>query len=284
MIFTTCADNITDCDGHNVTLVAMNSTSFPCPVDNVNCESMTMNDLIRTRSASFRKICTNEFVFQSGSYDVKKINPSSLTLLASRDLVIWGQNNVTITCVDDSMIGLKGASNVTIREIQFQNCSISLETNKQTLHSVIVVTNSIFNSSRLILSGTDSNTLSAILQSINLINGSFTLKKADHVNITGQGSSRSITCTNSEFFLEFKPYGTIKLSDVKVHDCSSIVIKSRSKIVTFETNNTLFSNSCLKFEATRTRSSVDHDMLINMTNTKIKRCSCSLYSLFQSSI
>ena len=272
LILATYIDAITSdsCEGRSITCVAMNSTSCPCPVDNVSCRSVTMDELIKNSTAATRNTCSNEFLFQQGSYDAKKIGSKSLTFLAFKDLVIRGQDNVTITCIDDSTISLKRASNITIRELKFQACSISLVGS-----SIIIVTNSTFIDSRLTLNSAGRDTILAILQTIELINASLT--KGSRVNITGQGSA--IICTvDSLIFLEHKPQSTIKLSDVKVQDCSNILIRSRSSVVTFESNNASFNNSCLIFEPTRTRSSV-HNITITMTKTTVERCSCKFMQL-----
>ena len=265
------------CDGHNVTHVAM----FPCPVPdgNISCKSVTMNDLIATTKAATdnRNLCSNKVVFQQGSYEVKKINSRfrRLSLIASEDLVIRGQGNVTITCINDSTITLSSAFNIKIREIEFQACSITVETPKLKLKqrlsstgiNIVVVTNSTFYASHQILSDPNSKlniTLVAILQTVELINASLTLEKVDHINITGQ-----VMCTpDSKFILDLKAKGTIKLSDVKIQDCSNVIIRSRSSVVTFETNNALFENSCLIFEPTRTKSSV-HNIFVSFIRTKI---------------
>ena len=275
------------CDGHNVTHVAM----FPCPVPdgNISCKSVTMNDLIATTKAATdnRNLCSNKVVFQQGSYEVKKINSRfrRLSLIASEDLVIRGQGNVTITCINDSTITLSSAFNIKIREIEFQACSITVKTPKLKLKqrlsstgiNIVVVTNSTFYASHLILSDPNSKlniTLVAILQTVELINASLTLEKADHINITGQ-----VMCTpDSKFILDLKAKGTIKLSDVKIQDCSNIIIRSRSSVVTFETDNALFENSCLIFEPTRTKSSV-HNISITMTKTNVEQCSCKFMQL-----
>ena len=274
LILATYIDTINSdsCDDHSITYyVAMNPTSFPCPDIIIDCRSLTMDELIKTSTATTRNLCSNEVVFQEGSYDAKK----TLTFLASKDLIIRGQDNVTITCIDDSTISLSTASNIKIRELKFQACSISLVASRRSLSS-IVITNSIFNASRLSLDGADSDTLLATLQTIELINASLTLK-ADHVNITGQDSA-IICTTDSKFILEHKAQGAINLTKVKVQDCSNIVIKSRSKKVTFETNNTQFNNSCLTFEITRTKSHA-HDLYISMTDTTVERCSCKFMQL-----
>ena len=268
LILATYIDTITSssCDGHNITYVAMNSTSFPCPVDNiVSCRSVTMDELIKTSTAAARNLCSNDFLFQQGSYVAKRIGSKRLTFLAFKDLVIRGQDNVTITCIDDSTISLSKVSNITIRELKFHACSISLVGS-----SIIIVTNSTFIDSHLTLKSADSDTILATLQIIELINASLT--KGSRVNIAGQDSA--IICTvDSLIFLQYKPQSTIKISDVKVQNCSSILIRSRSSVVTFETNNATFNNSCLIFEPTRTRSSV-HNISIYMTNTTVERCSC----------
>ena len=285
LILATYINTITSssCDGHNVTHVAMNPTLFPCPVpdSDISCKSVTMNDLISTRITAIhnRIPCSNEVVFQQGSYEVKKINSrfSRLLLLASEDLVIQGQDDVTIICIDDSTIILSTASNIKIRKLKFQACSISLAASKRSLSSIFI-TNSIFNASRLSLVGSDSDTLLATLQTIELITTSLTLKKANHVHITGK-SSAIICTTDSNFILKSKAHGTVNLTDIKFQDCSNILIKSRSNIVTFETNNnTWFNNSCLIFESTRTRSST-HNLSIAMTKTNVERCSCKFLQL-----
>ena len=272
LILATYIDAITSdsCEGRSITCVAMNSTLCPCPVDNVSCRSVTMDELIKNSTAATRNTCSNDFLFQQGSYDAKKIGSKSLTFLAFKDLVIRGQDNVTITCIDDSTISLKRASNITIRELKFQACSISLVGS-----SIIIVANSTFIDSRLTLNSAGRDTILAILQTIGLINASLT--KGSRVNIGGQGSA--IICTvDSLIFLEHKPQSTIKVSDVKIQDCSNILIRSRSSVVTFESNNASFNNSCLIFEPTRTRSSI-HNITINMTKTTVERCSCKFLQL-----
>ena len=211
LILATYIDTITSdsCDGHSITYVAMNSSSFPCPDSIVGCRSLTIDELINTSTAATRNLCSNEVVFQEGSYDAKK----TLTFLASKDLIIRGQNNVTITCIDNSIISLKSASNFTIKEIEFRACSITVVTPKLKLKqrlsstSTVVVTNSTFNASHLTLKDPNSKqkkfsvTLVAILQTIELINASLTLEKADHINITGKDSA--IICTpDSKFILD----------------------------------------------------------------------------------
>ena len=287
LILATYIDTITSssCDGNSITYVAMNLTSFPCPDSIVGCRSLTMDQLIKTSTAATRILCSSEVIFQEGSYDAKK----TLTLLASKDLIIRGQNNVTITCIGNLTISLKSAFNITIKEIEFHTCSITVVTPKLKLKKrlsstgMVVVTNSAFNTSHLTLKDPNSKqnkfsvTLVAILQTIELINASLTLEKADHINITGKDSA--IICTpDSKFILDSKAQGTIKLSDIEVQDCRNIIIRSRSKIVTFETNNALFDNSCLLFEAIRTRSP-NHILSINMTMTKIEHCSCKFLQL-----
>ena len=151
LILATYIDTITSrfCDGHNITHVAMNPTSFPCSVSDsdISCKSVTMNDLISTRIAAThnRNPCSNKVVFQQGSYKIYSIYSifGRLSLLASEDLVIQGQDNVTITCIDDSTISLR-ASNIKIRELKFQACSIRLS-------SIVIVTNSTFIASHLTL-------------------------------------------------------------------------------------------------------------------------------------
>ena len=289
LILATYIDTITSysCDGSSITYVAMNSTSFPCPImaGNISCRSVTINELIIiSNTAATRNLCSNEVVFQEGSYIYEAKKRLSLIFLASEDLVVRGQNNVTITCISDSTISLSRAFNIKIREIEFQACSITLLTPKLMLKrrfsstSVnIVITNSIFNASNVLLNSANSDTLVAILQTIELINASLTLEKADHINVTGKDSA--IICTqDSKFILVSKAQGTIKLSDVKVQNCSNVIIQSRSKIVTFETNNASFKNSCLIFEPTRTKSFI-YNMFINMINATVERCSCKFMQL-----
>ena len=141
LILATYIDTITSdsCDGRSITYVGMNSSSFqnPCPDDIVSCRSVTVDELIKNSTAATRNTCSNDFLFQQGSYDAKKIESKNLTFLAFKDLVIRGQDNVTITCIDDSTISLSKASNITIRELKFQACSIDLMAS-----SIIIVTNS----------------------------------------------------------------------------------------------------------------------------------------------
>ena len=209
VIFTTYIDIITACDGRSITYVATNSTSFPCPVDVVNCTSLTMNELITNGTKVTHNTCSNEFLFQQGSYDAKEIH---LTFLTSEDLVIRG-HDVTITCINHSIIILRAsnikirglnfqactislvelwtwpglsitnelieASNIKIRGLKFQACSISLAA------SSMVITNSIFNASNL----TAHDILLATLQTIELIDASLKMEGGNQIRITGKGSS-----------------------------------------------------------------------------------------------
>ena len=269
VMLTTYIDIITACDGRSITYVATNSTSFPCPVDVINCTPSTMNELITNGTKVTRNTCSNEFLFQQGSYDAKKIESTGLRFL-SKDLVIRGQDDVTITCIDDSPIRMIKASNIKIRGLKFQACLISLMES----WPILSITNSIFNASDLRLHRVSSYML---LETIELINASLSVKRAEHIRITGKGSS--ITCkANSSLIFKSRSRGGIKVFDIKFQDCSNIVIESRSqsnsRVLPFTSNNnTWFNNSCLIFESAPPISYI-HNFSINMANTTVERCSC----------
>ena len=271
VIFTTNVDTMA-CDHHTIH-VAVNLTSFPCPVSAINCKSMILSEL--NDSSKTISQCSNKFVFQSGNHVVKR--GLSLSLTAKTEVIIWGEEDVTITCESESMIDIRSAPTITINNVHFQYCENVSVTSLKHTPAKIEIANSYFTASYLKLSGGNSETLVITVKNINFNGSSMTLMNANRVDISGQGSS--ITCVNTDFVLNVKPKGTIQLSDVKLYDCSNIKIHSKSMIVAIETYNSWFNNSCLKFEASRTNGDF-HRVLITMNKTKFEQCSCKSIQLF----
>ena len=264
---------------YNIIHIAMNSSSFPCSLNFTCCESVTLNTLMTQNRILFRKRNINEFVFQSGTHVVKKIKKyHPLSLIATKELIVWGQKGASISCADDSEIEIKTAFNITIGNITFWNCLNILATPSKPEHSIsnVKIINLNFTGSHLNVSNADGKMRVTAVKNINFINGSLTLAKVIYVEVKGKDSF--ITCENTDFFFDVKSQGEIQLSDIKLNGCSNITVNSRAKKITIETNNTWFNNSCLNFKATRTKSPF-HNISVSMINTKIEQCSCKFIQL-----
>ena len=274
------------CDGHNITHVALNSTSFPCPVSVVSCKSGTMNDLIATSTAASRKLCVNEVILQSGSYDVMKAGSRSLTLLASRDLVFWGHTDVTITCTDDSTISLSLAFNITVREIQFQTCSIALVTSPLHSSTRVEITKCTFSGSQLQIQASGKrlgNALFVTMDNVHAINSTIALSKSSSLTIRGYSRSNvAISCDKSQIFVDIAPQKAVIFNSVNIQDCKSIIFLSRTKSATIGISHSWFNNSCLSYIPTQTRSA-SHVASVTLINTTIEQCSCGYAMSFNGS-
>ena len=278
VIFAIHVEATVDCDHHTIHM-AVNSTSFPCPLSesDVNCNhSMTLKQLSGSKIRFYNK-CSNEFIFQPKAYVLER--RVTISFAATTELVVRGENT-SMMCEDDTKIIIKSALNITVSGIHFQYCTNILVIPSNEEHSSVVIANCRFTSTRFILGGTNKKLLQASLQNINLISGFLTFnsqKSGMLYNIIGQGSS--ITCENAPFIVHVKPRGIVRLLDVNFFNCNNIAFVTQSKQAEFQINNVSFYNSCLKFEAALTRSHF-HYIRISMIHTKVERCTCKFIQLF----
>ena len=204
---------------------------------------------------------------------MEEIEQGSLLLAASTDLLIWGQENVTIVCAVKTVIDIEAASNITISGIQFQNCRRVLVTISRLIYTTVEVANSNFTASHLRMSGANSETFVIVMKSIYFIDGALTLTKAHYVDVAGQSSS--ISCVNSKLNVYVLAPG-VNISNIKFQGCNNINVRLKSRRVPIEIYSAWFSNSCLNFHANKTKS----DILITMKMTKFEQCSCKSVQFF----
>ena len=255
---------------YNIILVPLNhSSSFSCLMKVVvNCSNSTVDD-IATNHEHYYNDWSNTFIFQSGTHIIpKRVKNRLFSLAAKHDLIILGQGNVTMRCVNGSSVSIKTAINITISNIHFLDCECNFIPGKDDVIHVITIqfTALKFSNSTLILNKKLKPDKKA---------GKVKYSPRIHVlAIKGQDSSKvSVTCLNSSLIINTLPQSTLKLSNMQIQNCSSIKLYSRTKNVSIKIFQTQFTNSCLEYQADLTNSDL-HLAQLNITKAKFEWCSC----------
>lgn len=257
---------------YNTILVPLNySSSFSCLMkDILNCSNWTVND-ISTNRVHYQTCFSNTFIFQSGTHNVMdQVENRQLSLAAKNDLIIQGQDNVIIKCINGSSVTIKTAIYITISDIHFLDCDCNIITSREkNVHVVIKFTNLKFSNSSLILNKRTNKGGNKVKQDLHI-----------HVAIKGQSSSNvSVTCLNSNLLINTLPQGTLTLSDMQIQNCSNIKLYSKTKNASIQIFQTRFTNSCLEYKADLTNSD-SHSAQLNIKKAKFEWCYCGPIRVF----
>ena len=258
----------------NITfMVALNSTSFDCPIDATECYNVTINELI-TCNKSEHKV----YVFQSGTHSLSK----NLSLnFASNQLAMKGQVNARVNCDHEGLRIQITAPNVSISSLQFLNhCNIEVLNSDRTY---VEITNCTLSNSSLRIKATRGKqycALTTVMDNVYLVNSNLTLDKSNNLTVMGYGTSDvAISCTNSRFYINIAPEKAVTLHDVYIQDCQTITLHSQTKSVIVNISKSRLNNSCLKFQPNLTRSG-SHTASVAISKTTIEQCFCGSVLLF----